>query len=330
MSVINTSSRDQKHTYEMEDIISAPPAWLLRWGIILFSVVLLLSFGLSVLIHYPDIVKTHLKIKSDSPPKPIVSRISGQLFKVFVKENQEVKAGQTLAYLENEADHNQVLSLLNDLKKMQGQLIVEGKISSATFNMSRNMQLGELQPNCQTFFRAYSNYMLSGNIDAAKLRFTQALNTLADEIGNWKSKYVLSASQSGTIVFATIIQKNQILNSGQEVFYIVPKGRTHFWGEIYITQDNIAKIRLGQQVLIKLQGYPFEEYGMLKGKIGWISNFPDRENMFLSKVSINDNSFSGLKKMVKVETGMNASAEIITEDTSLLARIFKSITKGLK
>ena len=87
---------------------------------------LLLIVGLSAFIYYPDTIKTQLQINSLNSPKPIISRTSGKLIKLLVKDNEFVKNEQPLAYLESTAQHDQVLNLLVECKD------IEKKIFSAT------------------------------------------------------------------------------------------------------------------------------------------------------------------------------------------------------
>jgi multidrug efflux pump subunit AcrA (membrane-fusion protein) len=418
------------HTDDMEDIISAPPKWLLRWGISLFFAVLILIFGLSALIRYPDIIKTQLKISSANAPSPIVSRVSGKLVKLLVKENQLVISGQSLAYLESTADHEQVLRLLNELQKLQEELLTGKQVSLRSLNTLHYLQLGELQSSYQEFFHSYltfkasmmdgiylkrkaflqkdlanilsqKGYLLSqknllekeydlarqeyemhqklaeqkveskmefkreeskflasqnplqqtetslllnsstyfgkekeiieldNQIQEEKSKFIQALNSLISEAENWKKNYVLRTIQPGIVLFAGLIKENQVLNIGQEVFYINPKNAV-FLGEMHIPQYNMGKVKEGQEVLIKLQSYPYEEYGILTGNISTISDIPYKDSIFLSKVTITNDGFAKLKRTVHLKNGMNATAEIITEEGSLLSRISRNITKMLK
>ncbi len=95
---------EARHSDVVQDIITAVPGWLLRWGISLFFAVLVLIVALGACIDYPDIVKAQLKIDSPNSPKPVVAKVSGKLVQLLAKENQEVKAGEPLAYLESTAN----------------------------------------------------------------------------------------------------------------------------------------------------------------------------------------------------------------------------------
>jgi multidrug efflux pump subunit AcrA (membrane-fusion protein) len=102
----SNTMQEVRHTEDMQDIITKVPSWILRWGITLFFGILVLIIGLSAFIRYPDIVNARLQIQSPNSPKPIISTISGKLVKLLVIENEMVKSGQPLAYLESTAtDH---------------------------------------------------------------------------------------------------------------------------------------------------------------------------------------------------------------------------------
>ena len=157
----NNGQQQVIHTDDMQDIITTVPSWLLRWGITLFFSILVLIVGLAALIRYPDIVKSELKIDSPNSPKPVVSKISGKLVKLLVKENETVKAGEPLAYLESTANHDKVLNLLANLKALQMLVLQSKPVSNIYFNQADNLQFGELQSAYQVFFQEYLAYKSS-------------------------------------------------------------------------------------------------------------------------------------------------------------------------
>lgn len=416
-----------RHTDDMQDIITTVPSWILRWGITLFFGILILIVSLSALIKYPDIVKTKLKIESPNSPKPVVSKVSGKLIKLLVKENATVVTGQALAYMESTGDHDKIWRLAINLKELQTQVLQNKPVSQVLFSQSDNIQFGELQSAYQIFYQEYLNYksaindgfylkkkgflqndlldltkqvqqlnqqkqiqqrsfviadddykmhkklekervetpaelrqqeskylsqksplvqtesaLISANnnysakqkeileldnqIREEKAKFLQALNSLISQAEDWKSKYILIAAQSGKLSYAGIVQENQVLNLGQEVFYINP-GNEAFFGQMSIPQDNMGKIKEGQEVLVKLRSFPFEEYGMIRGKISYIADVPYKDSVFVSKVDFKIRSRSDMKRPIHLKQGMMADAEIITQDATILQRISRSMFK---
>jgi multidrug efflux pump subunit AcrA (membrane-fusion protein) len=167
---------------------------------------------------------------------------------------------------------------------------------------------------------------LNNQLQEEKAKFLQALNSLISSAEDWKSKYVLTASQSGKISFAGIVQENQVLAPNQEVFYVNP-GNEQFFGEMTIPQSSMGKVKEGQEVLVKLKSYPFEEYGMIKGRINYIADVPYRDSVFISRVDFKVNKFSDLKRPIHLKQGMTADAEIITQNATLMQRLGRSIFK---
>ena len=321
------NNEQTRHSDDVQDIITSTPSWLLRWGISVFFGVLVLIIGIAALIRYPDVVKTQLKIDSSSLPIPVTTAIPGRLVKLLVTQNEKVKAGQPLAYIENAAYHGKVLGVFTSLKYIQ-QSVLQNKPPDIVFADYNNGELGELQTAYQSFlldFQLYSSSVRGRNNSfqpAQITKFREALSRCIAVFENWQRKYVLMAPRQGSVSFAGIIHENQTFDINQQVFYIIPENE-QFFGEMIIPQDNMGKIRAGQQVLIKLKAYPYEDYGIIKGKIAYITNVSFK-NMFIARVDFQTNKLDGFNQSVRLEPGLMADAEIITQDATILKRISKS------
>ncbi|PXY39835.1 hypothetical protein DMB65_15035 [Flavobacterium cheongpyeongense] len=159
--------------------------------------------------------------------------------------------------------------------------------------------------------------------------FKQSLNTLRSVIAGWKNRYVLHAPNNGEINFTTLIQEKTTLKANSEVMY-VSSPENKYKGEIKIPQDNFGKVKIGQTVLIKFKGYPYEEYGMVEGKIETIAKIPSNdESHFYAAINLLNNGKTTNGKSLSFRNGMQASAEIITENMTLAQRIFYSFRKNL-
>ncbi|MEY4539444.1 MAG: hypothetical protein RLZZ306_1201 [Bacteroidota bacterium] len=167
----------------VQEIMSYQPTWLIRHGTALFTIFFLLMFGGTFLISYPDIVRGSLKLTSNSIPKPIVSKTSGKIVKLFVKENTYVNANNVLAYLESTANHEEVLELSSRLMEIETE-VSAGRYAKLNDLQKRNfMNLGELQPDFQQFQQSLIQLqtMLSSGFG------NQKKNIIASELQN--SKY---------------------------------------------------------------------------------------------------------------------------------------------
>lgn len=158
--------------------------------------------------------------------------------------------------------------------------------------------------------------------------FVQAINRLINECEDWIHQYVLVAPMSGRITFAGIVQENQNVELGQEIFIVNP-GNNNFFGEIHIPQYNMGKIRIGDETLIKLRSFPYEQFGIIKGKLSFISDVPYRDSVFIGKVNFKVLKNQNPRRRIVLKNGMRAEAEIITEKSTLLQRFYRNFIKIL-
>lgn len=169
---------------------------------------------------------------------------------------------------------------------------------------------------------------LEKNITDQKSGLLQSLNTLKSDIEAWKQRYVATAPTTGKINFLTSLQENQMIKSGQELMYILPEG-SGYYGEMHVGQYNFGKVRTGQEVIVKFQSYPFQEFGTVKGQIAFISDLP-KDSTYLVKVSFPEGLVTSSKKQLPFRNGMTASGEIITENLRLMEKFFYDIRKSMK
>ena len=242
---INHEDPITRHTSEMRDIITAVPSGLLRWGTTIFFFVLLLMIGLAAFIHYPDVIKTSLVIRSTNQDGGVICKAPGKLIKLLAAPGQQVKAGQPLA-------------------RIMGQ---DSKI------------------------------------------------------------YVVTAPITGKLAYSSILHEEETLVLQQDLFNVEPTNEI-FFGEMIIPQSDVGKVSEGQQVLIKLISYPFEQYGILKGKIRYVSGITDKENAYLAEVTV-DAGNEAKGKGIKLKDGMQARAEIMIRDASVLQRISRNTFKSI-
>ncbi len=414
-----------RNSEELQEIITAVPKWILRWGITVIFLLIVLIIAMSAWISYPDIVTTNLKVNSINSPKSVIVRQQGKLTDILVEENKPIQAGQVLGYIESTGSHRDILRLDSTLQQMRTDFVKNGLIGTS---LSPGLNLGEVQPAYQSFHQEYIQYMetqangyyqskkqllqrdladiaklkkqilaqkaiqeqeyinnekeyeaykklkakgvisnnefkqqenkylaskyplqqtetsllnnsssysakekelfeLDKTIQDQKVKFSQALNGIINEIEGWIKRYVLISPIAGVVNYAGIIEENQNVEPGQELFIINP-GNSNYYGEVQIPQYNMGKVRLGQKVLVKLRSYPFEEYGAIKGKITYVSDVAYKDSVFMAKINFEPFNSEG-ENAIKLKNGMGASAEIITKESSLLKRFFTSITKML-
>lgn len=88
---------------------------------------------------------------------------------------------------------------------------------------------------------------------------------------------------------------------------------------------SFGKINEGQEVLLKLAAYPYQEFGILKGRLQFIAAIPT-DSGFIGKIDLPQGLMTNQHKQLHYREGLQAQAEIITSDRRLSARLLSSFT----
>lgn len=410
---------------EVQELLTQPPRWLLRWGITLLLFICIGALIISYLVHYPTLVEAPFRLSSSSYPKPVTARVGGRLARLYIRPNQVVKAGQLLAYIENTAD----LASVEVLE--QWLATVSRQSSPATMAPLPKLpgNLGELQPAFAALTTAYATYQQFGPrglyaqklallradlatlqrleqnlrarqqlinqdlaleqhsqqvqqqlydkkvIPAAELKladskligkgmsaqegkaqllanttaqlakqrelldlthlmaeqdavFQRAVQALASILVLWREKYCLIAPVNGRAAFSAFWQVNQAVTANQEVFLVVTTPGEQY-GEVSLRQQNFGRLRVGNLVLVKFDSYPAQEFGLVTGRVVYISDVPSRNGTFLAKVSLPQGLQTNYGKTLTYRDGMTARAEVVADDTRLLEKVLFSFRQAL-
>ena len=84
-----------------------------------------------------------------------------------------------------------------------------------------------------------------------------------------------------------------------------------------------GKLKKDNKAIIKLHSYPYREYGTVDGLIEEISEIPIK-NMYSIKIRLPNQLKTGFEEEIIFKQRLTADAELITQDRSLLSRIFNS------
>lgn len=149
-------------TEEINDVLSRPPRWIVRWGVTLLFSILVLIFVGSAFFRYPEVVSGAAEITAEHLPVQLVARTGGRLEWLAVKEKQPVMHDEILAVIESTASYEQVLQLKNYVDSLQKHWPVEDY--SARYPMPLHLQVGELQSDyvrCLSALQDYRDFVQS-------------------------------------------------------------------------------------------------------------------------------------------------------------------------
>lgn len=156
-------------------------------------------------------------------------------------------------------------------------------------------------------------------------QINQNRQQLLTAIEQWIYQYVVESPINGRLTFVRYWSENQKVENGDCIASIIPSVKTEVIGRMTVSSENFGKVKNGQIVNVKLNGYPYMEYGMLKGKIRSISSVPDDKNGYVVEVFFQKGLTTTYKKNLNMIQKMDGTAQIITEDSRLLDRFIQPI-----
>ena len=153
---------------------------------------------------------------------------------------------------------------------------------------------------------------------------------LKSQITVWKQNYLLQASIAGKVSLSAITSANQFVQAGTELLTIVPaEGAGKIIGKALLPIENSGKVAVGQTVNIYLDGFPYQEYGILKAKVSQLSLVPEKEHYTLA-LQLPDSLWTTYHKTIPFMQEMQGTGNVITEDQRILQRIFDRVWSLLK
>nr|WP_288935699.1 HlyD family efflux transporter periplasmic adaptor subunit [uncultured Allomuricauda sp.] len=408
---------------EVQEILTNPPAWIVRWGITLIFLFTLIVLVLAFIIKYPDFVTAKVIVSTQQPTERVVAGFSGALDDIYINNGDTVSVGQRLAVIRNTANINDVYYL----KSIVDTLVVRSENFEYPLDTVSKLQLGDIEPAYIDFEKNYvdlklmedlnpylnqldgtrqslveiksrlknqinqrhvleQEYLLeqidfdrhkqlyekgvislqeyeskklellqmdknisSMAISISQLReaisstdqnlkttkineqeddmrllmnLSQSLSKLKMAIREWEQNYALRSATEGIVGFHEFWGENQFINSGEIVFSILPTDTSVLVGKLVLPSQNAGKVVPGQKVLVKLDNFPYQQYGMLVGQVENISVSPDNEGNYFVYISLPEGTSTSYNQKLPFEQELLGNAEIITENLSVAKRLF--------
>jgi len=165
----------------------------------------------------------------------------------------------------------------------------------------------------------------------------EAKQNLQNQIIQWEQQFVLKSPINGQVTLFDKWNIYQNVNIGEVLFTVIPHNIDGIIGNVTMPVQNSGKVKEGQSVIIKIDNYPYQEWGSLEGKIQSISAVP-KQNMqssamgaastytiFIEVESLN----SSFNKELDFKQEMEGTAEIVVEELTVFQRIFYQLREVL-
>jgi len=413
------SKPDIVYSDSVNEIMGHPPGKILRWGNTIFLSVFVLIIFLAWLIKYPDVIPATVEITTINPPVTMISKITGRIKNLFVKDKDNISSGQLIAVMETAASIEEVNKLkqiidtisnpekvmlkslpeFNELGEIQsywgsflkslsdfnnynindyygnkiksltdeidGILVYIGRVKVKEKLFAENQLLEQKKFNRDSLLHVNGVYsdseleksrqsLIRLNIELQQVRLDHSAKSielaekrqllqdykikkledrekyysvlnesflnLKAQVRMWENTYLLISPVNGIVSFTKFWSENQAVNKDEPVLSIVPFDTGDYIGRINLKMHRSGKVKVGQAVNIKLSGYPYLEYGMVKGVVNSISLVPSGDS-YVIELNLPSGLTTLYGQKLDFTQNMQGTAEIITDDLRLLQKI---------
>nr|WP_297169236.1 HlyD family efflux transporter periplasmic adaptor subunit [uncultured Dysgonomonas sp.] len=252
-------------------------------------------------------------------------------YKNVIYQKNIVKEQQALA--ENQFSRDSLLNKKGvisqeDLESSRSKYL-QGRLSLENINstlQNTEIQITQMQ---EGLLDTEHQYIDKKNTFETQLKTYMA--QLLAEIQLWEQNYVFITPIDGQVTFTNYWTANQNLTAGESIFNIIPNESGLLMGKASMPMTRSGKVKPGQRVNIRFANFPDNEFGIVKGFVKNISVVPSQnaedKNNYVVEIELPDGLMTTYKKELPYQPEMQAQADIITEDMSLLERFFMPLRK---
>lgn len=187
----------------VQEILGMIPSWIVRWGMLLFFIIICLILVGSYVFKYPHVVKSRILITTENPPSSAIARTDGRIMKLFVKDNQMVDEGQVLALIENTANYEDVKRLKILIDSFQRMILQN--FDSVYMDFPRNVNLGNIQSYYTGFLKNYEDLRNFIRLDY----HDQKIESMEQEIERFRAYSWTLKKQSRILATERNLSQNQ-------------------------------------------------------------------------------------------------------------------------
>ncbi len=261
----------------------------------------------------------------------------------------EAKLQKTIPlFLQQEAAYDQLVKdgfagKLMHMEKQRVRIEREQDLRAQQFNIaSLKASISQVNKRIAQITSSYNQQLQNERMDAEAQY--HKLRQDWDKQARRQALLELKAPQDGTVKDLATHTLGSVVAPGTVVMTLVPAGDAML-AEVWVTHLDAGQVQAGQAARLKLTAYPFQQYGMMDGRVKHIS--PDAgdpgEQKSARSAGIQDQSATGFRALIelpepflqaqgkryRLSPGMQVNAEIKLGTRTVLQYLLAPVQKTL-
>ena len=246
-----------------------------------------------------------------------------------------------MTIIDNDKAYRNNLSVLESAKENAGLTRDIAQIKRDDYNVDSNNSMAEFNAQELVLKQAENEFIQAElNVLKAQTSYSEQINSSISDINSKLKqaeseleKYQLSleyqkitAPVNGYINSIAVNNIGETVTSAQQIATIVPAD-TPVEMVCYVKNMDIADIQVNMNAEIKLEAYPYNKYGTVKGTVKYISpssfNSEQLGSVYLVNLDITD-----VPEGINIVSGLSGSVEIKTDKRTVMDYFLDPIIKG--
>ena len=245
------------------------------------------------------------------------------------------------AYVQQENTMREMLEVANKKRLRQQDLLSDGSVSMESVEAAEEAYL-----NARGNLEGLQNQKISNNIQIEELQlamldfregkkntdYDQSLGVkegiarLKEAIREWKRKFIITAPIKGKVAMTRLLAPQQFVKENEIILTIVPvSNEKKLVGRALLPRRGAGKITTGMPVNIRLDGFPYQEFGAVRATVAQVSLVPEADGRYLVTVDMPDAMVTTYDKIIPFSQEMQGTANIITKERRIITRIFDKV-----
>lgn len=165
----------------------------------------------------------------------------------------------------------------------------------------------------------------------------QQASQLKAQVAQWLEQYAVISPADGTVSLQKVWSRGQHVMVGDVIASVVPDNGDRVIGRLQVPSSGFGKVEEGQTVNVRLNGFPYMEFGVLKGVVESIPAVPQTVTtaegnsiVYTVEVSFPDSLVTTYGKELPMVQQMDGTAEIITRDRRLIGQFIDPVLSLFK
>lgn len=215
------------------------------------------------------------------------------------------------------------LSSIDKVHKLEEEVLTsERMVQGSESNIkTKQIEIQLIKGQISSFRRGSDN-----NLDVANRELLESFGNLRNRLEEWTKQYLVRAPVDGVVILSNdAITEKQYVSTDMELMTIVPVKRKEIVGKGQVKLVGSGKVKVGNDVIVKFDSYPYEEFGVVRGVVSKKSKLASDGEISI-EVTFPKGMLTSTGRVLEAgQNAMTGKAQVITDRKKLIEWLFEKV-----